>query len=49
MFPIVATRHVARGIKLFEIKAPRIAKKQRLPMSRFIREGISLLIAKYSE
>jgi len=29
MFPIVATRHVARGIKLFEIKAPRIAKKQR--------------------
>ena len=29
MFPIVATRQVARGIKLFEIKAPRIAKKQR--------------------
>ena len=29
MFPIVATRPVARGIKLFEIKAPRIAKKQR--------------------
>jgi len=29
MFPIVATRHVARGIKLFEIKAQRIAKKQR--------------------
>jgi ferredoxin--NADP+ reductase len=29
MFPIVTTRHVARGIKLFEIKAQRIAKKQR--------------------
>jgi ferredoxin--NADP+ reductase len=29
MFPIVATRQVARGIKLFEIKAPRIAKKQK--------------------
>jgi ferredoxin--NADP+ reductase len=29
VFPIVATRPVARGIKLFEIKAPRIAKKQR--------------------
>lgn len=29
MFPIVAARPVARGIKLFEIKAPRIAKKQR--------------------
>jgi len=29
MFPIVATRQVARGIKLFEIKVPRIAKKQR--------------------
>jgi len=29
VFPIVAARPVARGIKLFEIKAPRIAKKQR--------------------
>lgn len=29
MFPIVSTRQVARGIKLFEIKAPRIAKKQK--------------------
>src|SRR3974390_1453899 len=29
IFPIVATRQVARGIKLFEIKAPRIAKKQK--------------------
>jgi ferredoxin--NADP+ reductase len=29
MFPIVATRRVARGIKLFEIKALRIAKKQK--------------------
>lgn len=29
MFPIVAARPLARGIKLFEIKAPRIAKKQR--------------------
>ena len=29
MFPIVAARPLARGIKLFEIKAPRIARKQR--------------------
>src|SRR5271167_2798603 len=29
VFPIVAARPLARGIKLFEIKAPRIAKKQR--------------------
>ena len=29
MFPIVAARPLARGIKLFEVKAPRIAKKQR--------------------
>ncbi len=29
MFPIVAAQPLARGIKLFEIKAPRIAKKQR--------------------
>ena len=29
MFPIVAARPLARGIKFFEIKAPRIAKKQR--------------------
>ena len=29
MFPIVAARPLARGIKLFEIKAPRIAKKQK--------------------
>lgn len=29
MFLIVAARPVARGIKLFELKAPRIAKKQR--------------------
>ena len=29
MFPIVVARPLARGIKLFEIKAPRIAKKQR--------------------
>jgi len=29
IFPMVATRQVARGIKLFEIRAPRIAKKQR--------------------
>ena len=29
MFPIVAARPLARNIKLFEIKAPRIAKKQR--------------------
>lgn len=29
MFPIVAARPLARGIKLFEVKAPRIAKKER--------------------
>src|SRR5271169_1949862 len=29
VFPIVAARTLARGIKLFEIKAPRIVKKQR--------------------
>jgi hypothetical protein len=29
VFPIVAARPLARGIKLFEIKAPRIAKKQK--------------------
>ena len=29
MFPIVAARPLARNIKLFEIKAPRIARKQR--------------------
>ena len=29
MFPIVAARPLARNLKLFEIKAPRIAKKQR--------------------
>src|SRR5215467_4830441 len=29
VFPIVAARSLARNIKLFEIKAPRIAKKQR--------------------
>src|SRR3974377_2465802 len=29
VFPIVAARPLARNIKLFEIKAPRIAKKQR--------------------
>jgi len=29
VFPIVAARPLARGIKLFEVKAPRIAKKQR--------------------
>jgi len=29
VFPIVAARPLARGIKLFEVKAPRIAKKER--------------------
>ena len=29
MFPIVAARPLARNIKLFEIKAPRITRKQR--------------------
>ena len=29
MFPIVEARPLARGIKLFVIKAPRIARKQK--------------------